>query len=176
MSSLANEKGFTLIEAMVATVVLAIGILGVVAMQTRAVTANASAFSRTTGTGVGISVLEAIKELPSADASLTQTHGTAALLPTTVDAALALAPPAIHRLDAATLLAMPMLNNAYRIVGTAANPLVTAIGAGASADANTYQICWAVVDNAASGIKTIRVYQTWASAMGRGTSIITTAK
>jgi len=180
MLASANENGFTLIEAMVAMVVLAIGILGVVIMQTRAVSANASAFSRTTGTGVGISVLETLQDLPSADASLVFTHNDVNLMPTTAAAAFVLVPPTIHRLDAATLATMPMLNNVYRIVGTAANPLVTTIGAGASAGANTYQICWAVVDNILPGgeipSKTIRVYQTWGSAMGGGTSVITTVK
>lgn len=175
-----NEKGFTLIEAMVATVVLAIGILGVVVMQTRAVSANASAFSRTAGTGLGISVLETLQELPSADASLVLTHNTVNLMPTTAPAAFALAFPNIHRLDAVTLGTMPMLNNVYRVVGPAADPLVTTIGAGTSAGANTYQICWAVVDNILPGgeipSKTIRVYQTWGSALGGGTSVITTVK
>lgn len=174
----ANEKGFTLVEAMVATVVLAIGILGVVIMQTRAVSANASAFSRTSGTGVGISVLETLQDLPSADASLVSTHAALNLMPAT--AAAALADVNIRRLNAGTLATMPMLSNVYRIVGTAANPLVTTIGAGTSAGANTYQVCWAVVDNSLPGAevpsKTIRVYQTWGSAMGGGTSVITTVK
>jgi type IV pilus modification protein PilV len=176
-----NEKGFTLVEAMVATMVLAIGILGVIIMQTRAVSANASAFSRTAGTGLGISVLEALHALPSTDASLAPTHGAVNLMPTTVPAALADAN--IRRLNAATLATLPMLSNVYRVVGTAADPLVTTIvgGGGAkSAGANTYQVCWAVVDNVLpSGqipSKTIRVYQTWGSALGGGTAVITTVK
>ena len=173
----ANEKGFTLIEAMVAMVVLSIGILGVVIMQTRAVNANASAYCRTGATGVGISVMETFQALPSADASLVQTHAAANLLPNTVTAAMA--DPNIRRLNAATLAAMPMLNNVYRVVGTVANPLVTPIvgaGGAASARAVSYQIGWAVVDNAPTSSKTIRVYQAWTTAMGGGTSQITTVK
>lgn len=179
MFSSANEKGFTLVEAMVAMVVLAIGILGVVIMQTRAVNANASAFSRTAGTGVGISVMETLQNLPSTDASLTATHNALNLLPNT--AAAGLADPNVRRLNAATLAGMPMLSNMYRIVGTAANPLVTTIGAGTSSSANTYQVGWAVVDNVLpSGdtpSKTIRVYQAWTAAgMSGGTAVITTVK
>lgn len=176
----ADEKGFTLVEAMVAMVVLAIGILGVIIMQTRAVTANASASSRTSGTGVAISVLETLKELPFGDPNLVETHATIALMPNTPAAALALASPNIHRLDAATLATMPMLANVYRIGGTPADPQVTTIGAGASAGSHTYQIAWAVVDNDLPGgevpSKTIKLYQVWGTAMGGGSSEITTVK
>lgn len=174
-----DEKGFTLIEAMVAMVVLAIGILGVVIMQTRAVNANASAFSRTSGTGVAISVLETLKEMPFDDANLQQTHAAANLLPNT--AAAAMADAQVRRLDAARLATLPpMLRNVYRIGGTVANPVLTAIGAGASAGSQTYQVAWAVFDNVLPGgeipSKTIRVYQIWTTAMGGGTSIMTTVK
>lgn len=169
-----NEKGFTLIEAMVATVVLAIGILGVVIMQTRAVTANASASSRTIGTGVAISVMETLQELPFTDANLVQTHATVAQMPTS--AAAAAADAACRQLNAATLATMSMLTNVYRV----ADGQVTTIGAGASAGSHLYTISWAVVDNVLPGgeipSKTIRVYQTWGTAMGGGTSEITTVK
>ena len=177
MKAPANEKGFTLIEAMVAMVVLAIGILGVVVMQTRAVNSNASAYSRTGATGVGISVMETLQSLPSADASLIQTHAVAGLLPNTVTAAMA--DPNVRRMNAATLATMPTLNNVYRIVGTVADPLVTPIvgaGGAASARAISYRIGWAVVDNAATNSKTIRVYQGWTTPMGSGTSQVTTIK
>lgn len=169
-----NEKGFTLVEAMVATVVLAIGILGVVIMQTRAVGANASASSRTTGTGVAISLMETLKNLPFTDANLTQTHATVALLP--ANAAAAAADAACRQLNAASLAAMPMLANVYQVAGGQ----VTTIGAGASAGRHAYTIFWAVVDNVLPGgeipSKTIRVYQTWGTALGGGTSEITTIK
>lgn len=174
MFSPANKKGFTLVEVMVAIVVLAIGVIGVMAMQTRAVIANASASSRTTGTGVAISVLETLKALPFSDPNLVETHATLALTPQT--AAAAMADAAIRRLDAATLATMPMLTNVYRIAGGA----VTTIGAGTSAGSHTYQIAWAVVDNELPGgeipSKTIRLYQTWGTAMGGGSSEMTTVK
>ncbi|MBU2539089.1 MAG: prepilin-type N-terminal cleavage/methylation domain-containing protein [Proteobacteria bacterium] len=175
----ANEKGFTLIEAMVAMVVLAIGILGVVIMQTRAVSANASAFSRTSGTGVGISVLETLQQMPFNDPNLQQTHAAANLLPNT--AAAAMADAQVRRLNAVTLATMsPMLTNVYRVSGPVANPVLTTIGAGASAGSHTYQVAWAVFDNALPGgevpSKIIRVYQVWTAAMGGGTSIMTTVK
>lgn len=169
-----NEKGFTLVEAMVATVVLAIGILGVVIMQTRAVGANASASSRTTGTGVAISVMETLKDLPFTDANLTQTHASVALMP--ADARTAATDAACRQFNAATMAAIPMLANVYRVAGGQ----VTTIGAGASAGSQSYAIYWAVVDNVLPGLevpsKTIRVYQTWGTAIGGGTSEITTIK
>ena len=57
MGIIANQKGVTLIEAMVAMVLLSIGIVAVAAMQTRAIGASGAAFERTGANGVALSVL-----------------------------------------------------------------------------------------------------------------------
>lgn len=158
--ALANERGFTLIEAMVAIVVMAIGILGVMWMQSSAVNANSSAFYRTSATGVSISIMEALKNLPFDDPNLTATGAGNGVLVNDANA---------HTLTAAILAAIPMLNNSYQLVGTN----LVARGAGASAGRHAYRVSWAVVNNVTDGdvsSKTIRLYLSWTSVMGPGTA------
>lgn len=179
-----NEKGFTLVEALVATMVLAIGILSLMTMQSRAVSANASAFSRTSAGGVAIAVLETLKELDFSDTRLSATHPTLAAMPN---------PPSnndwnntvwndanLRPMTAATLAAVPMLANEFQMSG--ANQLTSrVVGAGAtsSAGSHAYRLGWAVVDNVTGTnvpSKTIRVYLAWPGAMGASAAIFTTVK
>lgn len=182
----ANEKGFTLVEALVATMVLAIGIVSLMVMQGRAVSANASAFSRTSAGGVAIAVLETMKALPFDDPNLTATHATIALMPDPTRNDwnnLVWNDPNVRLLTAASLAAMPMpmLANEFQMAGANLTDRVVVVGAASSAGSHTYQLGWAVVNNAVVGVaatpsKTIRVYLTWPGAMGAGTSVITTVK
>lgn len=176
MPFLAGEKGFSLIEVMVAMVVLAVGILGLISMQTQSINANSSAFSRTGANGVAISVLETLRELPTSDPNLLATH---AVMPNTPGGsggtATMIADPAMRRLTAVSLAALPMLANVYQMAGT---DLVER-GVGLSAGRYTHQLAWAVVDNVVGGktaSKTIRLYLTWTGAMGGGTFELTAIK
>jgi len=58
-----NQRGSTLIEALVAIAILTIGILTVMVMQTQAIRASSSAMNRTEANSVALSIMETIKEL-----------------------------------------------------------------------------------------------------------------
>lgn len=69
--SLNNNKGFTIIEVLVAIVVLAIGLLGAGAMQVAAVKGNANSSKLTEATNLAASQVETIFSWNAADARLT---------------------------------------------------------------------------------------------------------
>ena len=70
-----NQKGFSLIEVMIAIVVLAIGILGVVTMQTSTTGYNATAHALTGAASVAADRMETLKALPYTDPLLQDTDG-----------------------------------------------------------------------------------------------------
>jgi len=70
-----NQQGFTLIEVMIAIVVLAIGILGVVTMQTSTTGFNSTAHALTGAATVAADRMEMLKALPYDDPSLQDTNG-----------------------------------------------------------------------------------------------------
>lgn len=158
MRIVANQKGVTLIEAMVAMVLLSIGIVAVAAMQTRAIGASGAAFERTGANGVSLSVLETLKALPFDDANLVSTGSlnndglartfTAGGLP-----------------ELQTLLAVP--------AGAAAGTVVDNSGL-------TYQLSWAVQDTilptGENPCKTVRVFMNWASPFGQNRLVMTAVK
>lgn len=71
-----DNKGFSLIEALVALVVLAIGLLAVGLMQIGAMKANTNALGRTDGVAVAQSALDRLRALPLDDADLQDGGGT----------------------------------------------------------------------------------------------------
>ena len=66
-----NNKGFTLIEVMIAIVVLSMGILAIAIMQITAIKDNSTAFSRSFANDISRTFLEELKRLPFDDANLT---------------------------------------------------------------------------------------------------------
>ncbi|MCK4503060.1 MAG: prepilin-type N-terminal cleavage/methylation domain-containing protein [Desulfuromonadales bacterium] len=71
-----NQRGFSLIEAMIAMVILSIGLMAVGLMQIGAMKANANAFSRSDGVVMAQSVMDTLRCLPLDDDLLVDT-GTA---------------------------------------------------------------------------------------------------
>ncbi len=157
MGIIANQKGVTLIEAMVAMVLLSIGIVAVAAMQTRAIGASGAAFERTGANGVALSVLETLKALPFDDANLVAT-------------------PSLTSVGAWTYTeaGLPELQTVLDVpAGAAAGTVVDNSGL-------TYQLSWAVQDTIlATGenpYKTVRVFMTWASPFGQNRLVMTAVK
>lgn len=70
-----NDKGFTLLEAMIAVFILAVGIMAAAGMQIRAIDANNNGMARTMANSVALSVMEELKRLPFDDPNLINTNG-----------------------------------------------------------------------------------------------------
>jgi type IV pilus assembly protein PilV len=66
-----NDKGFTLIEVLIAMVVLTIGILAMMTMQTRAVTANHRASTMASASSVAAGQMERFQTIDYLDPTLT---------------------------------------------------------------------------------------------------------
>ena len=165
MRILAEQKGVTLIEAMVSMLLLSIGIVAVAAMQTRAVGASGAAFERTGANGVALTVVETLKALPFDDANLVATTAPPpALLPLISDAT-ARTYTAAGFPELQSLLTVP--------AGAAAGTVVDNSGL-------TYQLSWAVQDTflptGENPYKTVRVFMTWASPVGQNRLIVTAIK
>ena len=74
MSMNLKEKGFTLIELMIAMVVLGIGILALIQMQVAAMSGNSSANQMTVATTLAQDQIERLKSLSYFDAALTDAN------------------------------------------------------------------------------------------------------
>ena len=70
-----KEKGFSLIELMIAMIVLGIGILALIEMQVAAMSGNSSANQMTIATTLAQDQIERLKGLSFFDAALTDTNG-----------------------------------------------------------------------------------------------------
>ena len=66
-----NDHGFTLVEVMVAMVVLLVGMLGVLSMQYYAITGNAASREVRTATGFSTEIIEQLKSTPYANLAVT---------------------------------------------------------------------------------------------------------
>lgn len=75
MNTKLNQKGFTLIEALVAMVILSIGILSVSTMQISAINGNATANKLTVATSVANYCYERLWNTPYDEAMLSDTAG-----------------------------------------------------------------------------------------------------
>jgi len=74
MSMNLKEKGFSLIELMIAMIVLGIGILALIEMQVAAMSGNSSANQMTIATTLAQDQIERLKGLSFFDAALTDTN------------------------------------------------------------------------------------------------------
>lgn len=79
-----SQKGFTILEVMIAMAIFAIGILGVAKMQIKSTTGNTTARTITEGTTVAVDRVERLISLPYSDAALTQNPSPAALYSDTI--------------------------------------------------------------------------------------------
>ncbi len=68
--SMAYDKGFMMIETLVAVIVLAIGLLGMASMQVVSLKNNNSAYTRTQATYLAYDIIDRIRNNPGADYSL----------------------------------------------------------------------------------------------------------
>jgi len=73
-----NQKGFTLIEALIAMVILAIGVFSLYSMQITSIEGNSQAISITEAATWGSDRLERLMTLPYDDAELTDNKKTGA--------------------------------------------------------------------------------------------------
>jgi len=159
-SLLNNQKGMTLIEAMIAIVVLTIGIMAAMGMQVRAIGASSTALYRTDANNIAISLLETLKELPFDDANLNYTG--------------AAAPGDLVQATARTFTTN---TNFPRMAPFIA--FVPVAGTIVDRSGITYNLSWAVQDRAVGAntpSKIISVFMTWNSTMGQNRVEMTTTK
>lgn len=164
---LKNQKGTTLIEAMVAIFILTITILAVMAMQIQAIGASSTAQNRTGANNVAISLLETLKEMDFADSAR-----------------------ANYPLRETVASPGALVNDGNEIVFTLADfpemgfllqelaPPVP--GTVTDRFGITYQLSWDVQDMVlATGetpYKSIKIYMTWNSLLGQNRLEMTTIK
>jgi|LGVF01.2.fsa_nt_gb type IV pilus modification protein PilV len=74
--SIQNQQGFSLVEALIAMVILSIGLLAVALMQVGAMKGNTNALSRSNGLSMAQSVMDTLRTLPF-DSSLLTDNGSA---------------------------------------------------------------------------------------------------
>lgn len=155
-----NQKGSTLIEAMIAIFILAIGILAAMGMQIRAIGASSSALNRTDANNVALSLLETLKQLNFDDPNLAQTTASPGALVQDADD---------RSFAAANFPQMQLLIRAGGVAGTVIDK-----------SGITYQLSWDVQDRLLPTgeilNKTIRVFMNWNSLMGQNRLVMTTVK
>lgn len=71
MKVISNQKGFTLLELLIALVILAIGLLGLAGLQVAAIKGNVSGFKISTASAVAQQRIEELKVMDSTSAALT---------------------------------------------------------------------------------------------------------
>jgi type IV pilus assembly protein PilV len=72
-ATIRNQRGFSLIEALIAMFLLSIGLLGAGLMQIGGIKANSNATGRTTGLSVAQSIMDDLRSLPLTDPRLSDT-------------------------------------------------------------------------------------------------------
>jgi type IV pilus assembly protein PilV len=130
-----NQRGFSLIEALIAIVLLSVGLLAAGLLQIGGMKANASAAGRTSGIAVAQSILDDLRSRPLDDALLVDT-GTSG----------------------------SGLNDGMAIGGGDPTPGNADHSAGqiTAADGRTYTVFWNVADGTPmSGTKTLRLFVYW---------------
>ena len=76
-----SEKGFSLLELLIALVVLSVGLLGMAEMQVTSISGNAFSNNVTIATGLAQNKIEELKKLPNSDATLSAGDHDEGLLP-----------------------------------------------------------------------------------------------
>lgn len=165
-----NQRGSTLIEAMVAILVLTIGILTTMAMQVAAINASSTAMNRTEANNVSQALLETLKNLDFNNTELNQTNATVAEL-TNVNTAQQvqnlITAGRVRTVAANNLLNGQPLQHMQNLIQV---PLGAAPGTVIDMSGVSYRLAWAVRDLVVAGEtwnKTIWVFMTWGTAMGQ---------
>ena len=169
-----NQRGATLIEAVIAIAILTIGILTVMVMQVSAINHSSSAMNRSEANGVALALLETLKELPFDDANLTATTATLAELEAINSYAGLGALIAAGKVHTFTAAGLPAMQPFVQVpAGATAGTVVDRAGV-------SYQLAWAVQDHVIAGgvtlDKTIWVFMHWNSPMGQNRLRMTTLK
>ena len=169
-----DQRGATLVEAMIAIAILTIGILAVMVMQVSAINFSSSAMNRSEANSVALALLETLKELPFDNANLNQSTATLVELSgveTDQQLQALIDANKVHTLIAANLPKMqPFVQTP---AGAAAGTVVDRAGI-------SYQLAWAVQNHVlATGEnldKTIWVFMHWRSPAGQNRLRMTTLK
>lgn len=130
-----NQRGFSLVEALIAMVLLSVGLLGAGLMQIGSMKANTNAAGRTFGVGLAQSVLDDLRSRPMDDGLLVDTGDRG------------------NHLDdgMASVGGDPVAADADQSMG-----LITA------SDGRNYTIFWNVAEDApVNGSKTLKLYVYW---------------
>ena len=176
--SLRNPRGATLIEAMIAIMLLTIGILAVMAMQIRAIGASSVAMDQTDANNVATSFLEVLQELPFGDPNLAATGpqlscsaGNPNSVVTNTNATL------YKATNFSSQQQLQIKNIVQQANGAPAGTVTDQAG-------HTFQLSWTVqnctfTSGSAAGdtpIMAITVFMNWGSLMGNNQLQITTLK
>jgi type IV pilus assembly protein PilV len=138
-ASIRNQRGFSLIEALIAMVLLSIGLLGTGLLQIGGLKANANAAGRTSGVAVAQSVLDDLRSIPQND----------------------------DRLADGDLDGAAGLDDGRAAGGSAPNPAAAdrswnGTGQYAAADGRTYTVFWNVAEDVPmAGTRTLRLFVYW---------------
>ena len=169
-----NQRGATLIEAVIAIAILTIGILTVMVMQVSAINNSSSAMNRSEANGVALALLETLKELPFDDANLTATTATLAELEAVTTRAQLQALIDGGKVATFTAAGLPAMQPFVQV------PAAAAAGTVVDRAGVNYQLAWAVQDHVIAGgvtlDKTIWVFMHWNSPMGQNRLRMTTLK
>lgn len=175
-TKVSNQKGATLLEAMIAVFILTIGILTVMVMQVRAIGSSSSAMNRTEANNVSLALLETFKELSFEDNNLDETNASLAEL----DAASTLqqlqALIAAGKVKTFTAAAFPEMQSLIQFpAGASAGTVIDHAGI-------TYQLAWAVKNvtfdpNTGKTVgKNLRIFIFWNTPFGQNRLQMTTLK
>lgn len=168
MNELNNAKGFTLIEVMITSFVLTVGLLAMSAMQIKSMDANSSSFSRSSANVIAEGILEELKRLPFDDTNLDGVANADLDAGAAVGNGAPTPASAAHQYDPANFAAA---NNVLTLNGT---DLVDASG-------RVYQIFWnvdktpiVIGTESSTPYCTIRLFIYWETPVGRNRVITTT--
>lgn len=155
-----DERGFTLLEAVVAMSILAAGILTVCMMQVSAMRASATAYDRTEANSIATALIESFQSLPYDDSLLDDTADGGDLPSNADDTCRHYVKNASKKLDR-------IMRNMIDV------PSGAEAGVVEDKSGTRYNLSWAVqeetaqVDGQSKSIrKTIRVFMDWKTPMG----------
>jgi len=169
-----NQRGATLIEAMIAVAILTIGIITVMVMQTQAIRASSSSMNRTEANSVALTIMETFKELKFDDGNLDQTTATRAELSAITTKQQLQNLITAGKLTTFTAAGFPQLQEIVSIpVGAANGTVVDKSGV-------QYTLAWGILENMSSNGtaigKTVWLLMYWDSLMGANKVQMTTLK